>query len=100
MGVDREKQAVILAAVAEPLERRHGGERILREPAVLFGDGQPLDAEVAAFLPGFVIENGVAIVLDHVVIELLAGEAVDRAQQLSLLLRPGKIHAISFSFGF
>ena len=96
MGVDREKQAIILAAVAEPLERRHGGERILREPAVLFGDGQPLDAEGAAFLPGFVIENRVAIVRDHIVIELLAGEAVNRAQQLSLLLRPGKIHAIRF----
>jgi len=27
---------------------------------------------------------------------LLTGEAVNRAQQLSLLLRPGKIHALCF----
>ena len=60
----------------------------MREPAVLFGDGQPLDAEGTAFLPGFVIENCVAIVRDYVVIQLFAGEAVYRAQQLSLLPVP------------
>ncbi len=96
MSVDREKQAVILAAVAKPLERRHSRKRILSKPAELFGDRQPLDAEGSAFFPSLVIENGVAIVFDHVVIELLAGKAVDRAQQLSLLFRPGKIHAMSF----
>ena len=61
-------------------------------------NGQSVNAKAGAFLPGVVIENGVAIVLDHVVIELLFGEAIDRIQQFSLLIRPGKIHALGFSF--
>jgi len=64
----------------EPLEDGHGGEWIHAEPAVLGRNGQTLDAEPTALFPGVVVENPVAVVLDHVVIELLAGETADRVQ--------------------
>ena len=94
VGVDREEQAVVLAAITEPLERRHGRKRILGEAAVFLGDEQALNAKTTTLFPGIVIENGVAVVFDHVVVELFFGEAIDRVEQLSLLVRPGKIHAL------
>ena len=63
MRVDGEEQAVILAGVPETLEGCHRGEWIRAEPAVFGRDEQALDAEIAAFFPGFVVENAVAIVL-------------------------------------
>src|SRR5436190_465606 len=80
VGVDREEQAVVLAGVPESLEGCHGSEWILAEPAVLGGDEQALNAEVPAFFPGLVVENALAIVLDHVIVKLLASKTADRVQ--------------------
>ena len=41
VGVDGEEQAVILAGVPEPLEGRHGGERILPSPPYSVGTSKP-----------------------------------------------------------
>ena len=80
MRVDGEEQAVILAGVPESFEGCHGSEWISAEPAVVGRDEQALDAEIAAFFPGLVVENALAIVLDYTVVELLAGKAADRVQ--------------------
>ena len=78
--VDRKEQAIVFAAVAEPLENPHSGKWIHSQPAVLGRNRQALDAKLTAFSPSVVIENSSAVVLDHVIIELLAGETADSIQ--------------------
>ena len=80
VGVDGEEQAVIFAGIPEALEGCHGSEWISAEPAVVGRDEQALDAEIAAFFPGLMVENAVAIVLDHVVVKLLACKTADCVQ--------------------
>ena len=53
-------------------------EWVSAEPPSIGRDEQALDAEIAAFFPRFVVENTLAIVLDHVVVKLLAGKTTDR----------------------
>ena len=88
-----------LQAVPEAFKGRHCREWMHAKTAILGRDEQPLDSEGTTFFPGVAVENAVAVVLNHVVVKLLAGETADRVQQLSLLVRPGKVHRVKFSIG-
>ena len=77
MGVDREEKAVVPACVSEPLKSCHSSEWISAKAAVVSGYEQALNAEVTAFFPSLVVENPLAIVLDHIVVKLLAGKTTD-----------------------
>ena len=70
---------------------------ILAEAAIFGWNEQTLDTEGSAFFPSFVIEGGLPVVLNDVVIELLARETANRVEQFALLIRPGKIHRLSCS---
>jgi hypothetical protein len=78
--VNGEQQPVVPAAVRETFEGGHGGEWIHAKPAVLGRDEQALDSEGATLFPSVMVENAIAVVFDHVVVELLAGETADCVQ--------------------
>ena len=80
MCIDREEQAIVFASVPEPLERRHRRERIHAEPAILGRHRQALNTEATALFPSVVVKNAVAVVVDYIVLELLAGEAANGVQ--------------------
>ena len=92
MCVDGEKQAVVLAGIAEPLKAGHRGQWIHAKAAVIGRHKQTLNAEVAALFPRVLVENPIAVVLDHIVVELLGSETADCVQKLSLLVRPREVH--------
>ena len=97
VGVDRKEEAVVLAAVAEPLERGHGRERILREAAVFLGNEQAMNAETGAFLPRVAIENRVAVVLDHVVMRAAPWRSGRRRRAVPVVDPTKKSPCVEFS---
>ena len=80
-GVERALAAVLRQAEAHRrticIGRSHG---IHAEPTMFGRHGQALDTEAAALFPSVVVKNAVAVVVDYIVIELLAGKAANSVQ--------------------
>jgi hypothetical protein len=92
MSVDGKKQAIILAGITKAFQSSNGCKRILPKPAVLRWNHKSLNSKLSALLPGVVVKDGVPIVFDNIVIQLLAAKSTDRVEQFTLLVRPRKIH--------
>lgn len=89
------RRPLSFAVVAESFERRHRRKGVLRESAEFLRNGEAVNAKAGAFHSRVVIEDGVAIVLDHIVFKLLLRGMIHRVEEL--LIPPGEIHAMSYS---
>ena len=93
MGADREHEAAVAAPEPERFERDRAPERIEIRAAVLLGSGQAQEAHRGALLPDVARESMRAVALDHVAVQLAAGELDDAVAEELLLAR--KLKSIS-----
>ena len=94
-GVDREDQAVVRAAVAEPLHRRDRGGQVFPLAPVFGRHRQPLDAELRAATPSLAPELASFVAPEQVVDQLGLREPDGRVVPFLLPRAQREIHADS-----
>ena len=93
VGGDREHEAVVAGAVADPLEDRDGREQVLAPAAPLRGDEKALEPEVGAGLPRLAGEAPLAVALGRPVGQPRGGELLRAAAETQVVIGPLEVHA-------
>jgi hypothetical protein len=92
LRAEREEQAVVATAVAQPLERIRNGRELEAAPAELLRYGKSEDAELGAAPPGFPAELAAPIALVEAGVQDAGSELGSGSVEIDRLLAPREVH--------